>query len=215
MCVSKIVKCILFIGKGSPEASDQMSDILAQVATNTEPTKNAGNSILYECVQTIMGVETISGLRVLAVSILGRFLGNRDNNMRYVALNTLAKIVSVDSQAVQRHRATVVECVKDADVSIRKRALELVYSLVNESNIKTLTRELLEYLSVSDAEFKPDLTGKICTLIQRFSPDKQWHIESMIEVCIWPLDHEPDIGSAFASYFFHVIKYCRFFIWCS
>lgn len=159
-----------------------MADILAQVATNTESNRNAGNSILYECVQTIMGVESIAGLRVLAVNILGRFLANRDNNIRYVALNTLAKIVNVDAQAVQRHRTTVVECVKDADVSIRKRALELVYSLVNENNIKTLTRELLEYLSVSDTEFKPDLTGKICTLIQRFSPGKRWHIESMIEV---------------------------------
>ena len=36
-----------------------------------------------------------------------------------------------------------------------------------QGNIKALTRELLDYLSVSDAEFKPDLTAKICTLIQR------------------------------------------------
>ena len=49
-----------------------MSDILAQVATNTEGARNAGNAILYECVQTIMGVESIGGLRVLAINILGR-----------------------------------------------------------------------------------------------------------------------------------------------
>ena len=49
-----------------------------------------------------------------------RFLANRDNNMRYVALNTLARVVAVDTQAVQRHRATIVDCVKDADVSIRR-----------------------------------------------------------------------------------------------
>ena len=42
--------------------------------------------------------------------------------MRYVALNTLAKVVSVDTQAVQRHRNTIVDCVKDADVSIRRSA---------------------------------------------------------------------------------------------
>ena len=42
--------------------------------------------------------------------------------MRYVALNTLARVVSVDTQAVQRHRATIVDCVKDADVSIRRCA---------------------------------------------------------------------------------------------
>ena len=60
----------------------------------------------------------------------------QDNNIRYVALNTLAKVVGIDTAAVQRHRSTIVDCVKDADVSIRRRALELVYALVNESNIE-------------------------------------------------------------------------------
>lgn len=60
----------------------------------------------------------------------------QDNNIRYVALNTLAKVVGVDTAAVQRHRSTIVDCVKDADVSIRRRALELVYALVNETNIQ-------------------------------------------------------------------------------
>lgn len=72
----------------------------------------------------------------------------QDNNIRYVALNTLARVVGVDTQAVQRHRATVVACVKDADVSIRRRALELVYALVNQSNIQALITELLDYLKV-------------------------------------------------------------------
>ena len=43
-----------------------------------------------------------------------------------------------------------------------------MYALVNEGNIKTLTKELLDYLKVSDLEFKPDLTSKICMLVQRF-----------------------------------------------
>lgn len=88
----------------------------------------------------------------------------------------------MDTAAVQRHRTTIVDCVKDADVSIRRRALELVYSLVNEVNITTLTRELLDYLAVCDAEFKPDLTAKVATLVQRFAPSKRWHIDSLMQV---------------------------------
>lgn len=91
------------LGKDDLEASDAMNDILAQVsllsgsrystelidftkqvATNTESAKNVGNSILYEAVLTILEIQAESGLRVMAINILGKFLGNRDNNIRYV-----------------------------------------------------------------------------------------------------------------------------------
>lgn len=62
---------------------------LLQVATNTEGTKNAGRAILYECVLTIMAIEDIGGLRVLAINILGRFLANIDNNIRSVGFGPL------------------------------------------------------------------------------------------------------------------------------
>lgn len=56
---------------------------------------------------------------------------------------------------------------QDSDVSIRRRALELVFNLVSEGNVKALTKELLEYLKISDPEFKVDLAAKIATLVQK------------------------------------------------
>ncbi|KAM0942636.1 putative adaptor protein complex AP-1, gamma subunit [Dioscorea sansibarensis] len=178
----RVLKLMRMLGQGDADTSEYMNDILAQVATKTESNKNAGNAILYECVETIMGIEATSGLRVLAINILGRFLSNRDNNIRYVALNILMKAVTVDPQAVQRHRSTILECVKDNDASIRKRALELVYLLVNETNVKALTKELIDYLEVSEQEFKEDLTAKICSIIEKYSPDKLWYIDQMLKV---------------------------------
>ncbi|EXB82629.1 AP-1 complex subunit gamma-2 [Morus notabilis] len=178
----RLLKLLRVLGQGDADSSDCMNDILAQVATKTESNKNAGNAILYECVETIMSIEDNGGLRVLAINILGRFLSNRDNNIRYVALNMLMKAITVDAQAVQRHRATILECVKDSDASIRKRALELVYLLVNESNVKPLTKELIDYLEVSDQEFKGDLTAKICSIVAKFSLEKIWYIDQMLKV---------------------------------
>ena len=59
-----------------------MNDILAQVATNTDSTKNVGNSILYETVLAVLEIEADGGLRVMAINILGKFLSNKDNNIR-------------------------------------------------------------------------------------------------------------------------------------
>jgi AP-1 complex subunit gamma-1 len=56
---------------------------------------------------------------------------------------------------------------QDADVSIRKRALELIYLLVNDTNVKPLTKELVDYLEVSDEDFKEDLTAKICSIVEK------------------------------------------------
>eukprot|EP01137_Pigoraptor_chileana_P033022 Opistho-2@23321 len=180
----KILRLMRILGHSDPESSDAMNDILAQVATNTETSKNVGNAILYETVQTIMHIKSESGLRVLAVNILGRFLVNQDKNIRYVALSTLLHTVTEDSNAVQRHRNTVVDCLKDADISIRKRALELLFALVNSSNIRALMRELLNFIEVADVEFKQYMTTNIFRVAERFSPNKRWHIDTVLKVLI-------------------------------
>jgi AP-1 complex subunit gamma-1 len=73
----KILQLLRLLSEGDAQVGDSISDILAQVATNVDGGKGAGNAILYECVRTIMSVKGNSGLRVLAVNILGRFLGYR------------------------------------------------------------------------------------------------------------------------------------------
>lgn len=178
----KILQLLRVLGRGDARTSEQINDILAQVATNTESAKNVGNSILYESVLTILDIEADSGLRVLGVNILGKFLTNKDNNIRYVALNTLIKVVAVEPNAVQRHRNTILECLRDPDISIRRRALDLSFTLINEGNVRVLIRELLSFLEVADNEFKPIMTSQIGVAADRFAPTKRWHVDTMLRV---------------------------------
>jgi AP-1 complex subunit gamma-1 len=178
----KVLRLLRLLGRGDQQASETMNDILVQVATNTDSTKNVGNSILYETVLTVLDIEADSGPRVMAINILGKFLSNRDNNIRYVALNTLNKVVGIDTNAVLRHRNTILDCLRDGDISIRRRALELSYALINESNVRVLIRELLAFLEVADNEFKLGMTTQICLAAERFAPNKRWHIDTVLRV---------------------------------
>ena len=99
---------------------------------------------------------------------------------RYVALNTLNKVVSMDTSAVQRHRNIILDCLRDGDISIRRRALELSYALINEQNVRILVRELLAFLEVADDEFKTGMTTQISLAAERFAPNKRWHIDTVL-----------------------------------
>lgn len=99
-----------------------------------------------------------------------------------MALNTLNKVVSIDTNAVQRHRNTILDCLRDSDISIRRRALELSYALINESNVRILIRELLAFLEVADNEFKLGMTTQISLAAERFAPNKRWHIDTVLRV---------------------------------
>ncbi|KAJ9469745.1 AP-1 complex subunit gamma [Diplonema papillatum] len=190
----KLLQFLRVIGTGDEAASCAMNDVLAQIATNTE--KGAvGDAIRYECCNTIIAIESDSNLRVLGVNILAKFLATRDNNTRYVALNTLTKVVEKDFQAVQQHKNTIVDCLMDIDVSIRRRALDLIYSLVNAHNIRLLVPDLINYLSFADSEFKEDLTTKICTASERYAPSSQWHVDILTEVVILAGPHAPETAA--------------------
>lgn len=178
----KVLRLLRVLGRGDPATSELINDILAQVATNTDSTKNVGNAILYEAVLTILDIEADSGLRVLGVNILGKFLTNKDNNIRYVALNTLNKVIAIEPNAVQRHRNTILECLRDPDISIRRRALDLSFMLINEGNVRVLVRELLAFLEVADNEFKPSMTTQIGIAADRFAPNKRWHVDTILRV---------------------------------
>uniref|UniRef100_A0A671XF13 AP-1 complex subunit gamma n=1 Tax=Sparus aurata TaxID=8175 RepID=A0A671XF13_SPAAU len=178
----RILRLLRILGHNNEAASDAMNDLLAQVATNTDSTKTVGNAVLYETVLTVLDIKSESGLRVLAVNILGRFLLNNDRNIRYIAMISLQKIVGTDHNAVQRHRGTIVDCLKDQDASVKRRALDLSLALVSASNIRSMMKELLIFLSSCPLELRSQAASGIFIAAERYAPSQRWHIDTILHV---------------------------------
>lgn len=178
----KILETLYYFGKNNGDASEDMNDLLASISTNTDTNKNTGNAVLYELVRTIIGIESNSGLKSLASSILGKFLGHKDNNYKYVALNTLQEVAKSDLNSVQKHKNVILECLKDNDISIKRRSLDLVYIIINSSNIKSIMKECLNFLLIAENEFKLELTTKLCQSLEKYSPSIKWEIDTVIRI---------------------------------
>lgn len=123
---------------------------------------------------------------------------NTDKNIRYVALNTLLRVVHADVNSIQRHRATIVECLKDPDVSLKRRAMELCFALINKNNIVEMIDELMVFLGNCEPEFKADCSSSMFIAMERHAPNKQWHVDQMTRVLKTAGNHiRDDIVSSF------------------
>ena len=65
----KLLQLLAKLGAGDADASDAMSDVLANVASNTDGAKNAGNAILYEAVNgEFLLISAYTAIRELTTS---------------------------------------------------------------------------------------------------------------------------------------------------
>ena len=67
-------------------------------------------------------------------------------------------------------------------MQIKKQALDLIYKITTQSNVKSIAKELINYLVTADAEFKKELANKICQICEKYAPNKKWHIDTVIKV---------------------------------
>lgn len=95
----------------------------------------------------------------------------------------------------------MVDCLKDPDISIRQRALELIYHLVNQENVETLTAELLNYLVLCPREHRSDICNRVLRVVDKFSPDDRWRVDTLITMLtIAGRECAPNVQSSTAVY---------------
>jgi hypothetical protein len=162
-----------------PVVLESLNDLLAQLATTLDTSKNVGNAVLYEVVLTVMALPVDQSLVNLAIGTLGRFLsGNScgDNNLRYVALNLLTRILTGHGTEttfiqVQKHQSTILACLHDADSTIRKKAADLALLLIkNSTDLVAIAPALLE-LCKREPKDHQIILDKLAKTIQKYAHD--------------------------------------------
>ncbi|KAJ3570630.1 hypothetical protein NP233_g4273 [Leucocoprinus birnbaumii] len=123
-------------------------------------------SLLYECVHTcIIGgmLQGSSGdsLAKLCVSKLAAFIQDSDQNLKYIALLAMTKIVPSHPHLVAEYQDTILASVNDPDISIRMRALDLVTAMVNRSNLQSIVQQLLSHLLPDSSSSLPSATQSL------------------------------------------------------
>ena len=71
---------------------------------------------------------------------------------------------------------------QDADVSVRKRALHLLFVMTDQSNAAAIVDELLLALPSSDSAIKEEMVVKIAILAETFASDLKWYMDTTVQV---------------------------------
>lgn len=179
----------------------QLTSVVSKILTETDVSdsinkSNADHAILFEAVNLIVcwGASGPPPLRDGAMKLLGKFISVREPNIRYLGLMTMAKLAQLEGSAdgVKKHQATVLVSLKDADISVRRRALDLLFVMCDTDNAERIVDELVSHLVVADAAIREEMVLKIAILAEKYATDLRWYVDTILKLIAISGDHVSD-----------------------
>eukprot|EP00927_Polykrikos_kofoidii_P066103 TRINITY_DN61764_c0_g1_i1.p1 TRINITY_DN61764_c0_g1~~TRINITY_DN61764_c0_g1_i1.p1 ORF type:complete len:1014 (+),score=195.45 TRINITY_DN61764_c0_g1_i1:148-3189(+) len=142
---------------------------------------NAEHAILFEAMNLMIHLEDRCDLETIrtAAGLLGAFISSTDPNIRYLGLETMARLATNVSthELLERYKNLILEKMHESDISIRRQALNLLYALCRPENWQQIVDELLQILGVSDALLQEELVLKIAILAEKNAPNFRWYVD--------------------------------------
>lgn len=105
----------------------------------------------------------------------------------------MCKLVHNNEELVEKHLNTILKSLKSNDISIKRRALDLLYLMCTPNTSKRIVEELLEYTEEkADLVIKEELVLKIAILAEKFADNLIWYIDSVIKLITTSGDYVSD-----------------------
>ncbi|KAG0413911.1 hypothetical protein HPB47_008941 [Ixodes persulcatus] len=158
---------------------------------------NARHAVLFEAISLILHMDRLGALPephllLRACGQLGQFLQHRETNLRYMALEGLCLLATSDSshEAVKKHQDTVVAALKmERDVSVRQKAVDLLYAMCDRTNAQLIVAEMLAYLETADYAIREEMVLKVAILAEKYASDYAWYVDVVLTLIRVAGDH--------------------------
>ncbi|TBU35254.1 Adaptor protein complex AP-2 alpha subunit [Dichomitus squalens] len=180
-----------------PTIQTMLQEVLQTIMNNcNEPSRNvqhnnAQHAVLFEAISLAIHIDTSSPLVNTAAVLLARFISSKETNVRYLGLDTMAHLASrADNlEAIKKHQGTIILSLRDKDISVRRRALDLLYSMCDTDNSELIVGELLRYLKIADYGLREEMVLKIAILTERYANTYKWYVDTILELLSAAGDH--------------------------
>lgn len=158
---------------------------------------NAKNAVLFEAIFLIIHMDSVGAvfdptLLVRVCNQLGTFLAHRETNLRYLALESMCLLAASEysHDAVKKHQETVIVALKtERDVSVRQRAVDLLYAMCDKSNAREIVSEMLSYLETADYSIREEMVLKVAILAEKYASDYTWYVDVILRLIRTAGDH--------------------------
>ncbi|KAK9126509.1 hypothetical protein Scep_015355 [Stephania cephalantha] len=172
-----------------PNTRRSLFEVLQRILMGTDVVKNvnknnASHAVLFEALALVMHLDAEKEMMSQCVALLGKFIAVREPNIRYLGLENMTRMLMVTDvqDIIKRHQAQIITSLKDPDISIRRRALDLLYAMCDVTNAKDIVEELLQYLSAAEFTMREELALKAAILAEKFAPDLAWYIDVILQL---------------------------------
>ncbi|KIK93740.1 hypothetical protein PAXRUDRAFT_828657 [Paxillus rubicundulus Ve08.2h10] len=183
-----------------PTLQKALQEVLQTIMNNSaEPSRNvqhnnAQHAVLFEAIGLAIHLDTNSPLVDTAAVLLARFISSKETNVRYLGLDTMAHLAArADSlDPLKKHQGTIILSLRDKDISVRRRALDLLYSMCDVDNSELIVGELLRYLKVADYALREEMVLKIAILTEKYASSYKWYVDTILQLISAAGDHVGD-----------------------
>uniref|UniRef100_A0A8D2QKU5 AP-3 complex subunit delta-1 n=1 Tax=Zonotrichia albicollis TaxID=44394 RepID=A0A8D2QKU5_ZONAL len=177
-----LIKIIKLFGALTP-LEPRLGKKLIEPLTNLIHSTSA-MSLLYECVNTVICVFFFSQLCVQKLRIL---IEDSDQNLKYLGLLAMSKILKTHPKSVQSHKDLILQCLDDKDESIRLRALDLLYGMVSKKNLMEIVKKLMIHVDKAEGTtYRDELLTKIIDICSQsnyqYITNFEWYISILVEL---------------------------------